>query len=99
MNPKVHPLGHINPSLFFYALHSEKVYVARVNGSWLNVAEIGLSVLKSQCLDERVDSLEKMRSKVSAWVDATNACTKKIDWQFSTEDARIKLKRLYPVFL
>ena len=67
------------------------------HGSWLNVAEIGLRVLKSQCLNERVDSLKKKQSKAIAWVDATNACTQKIDWQFPTEDARIKL--LYPVFL
>ncbi len=76
-----------------------EIHFTPKHGSWLNVAEIGLSVLKSQCLNERVDSLKKMQSKVSAWVDATNACTIKIDWQFTTKDARIKLKRLYPVFL
>ena len=60
-----------------------EIHFTPKHGSWLNVAEIGLSVLKSQCLNERVDSLKKMQSKVSAWVDATNACTKKIDWQFT----------------
>ena len=76
-----------------------EIHFTPKHGSWLNVAEIGLSVLKSQCLNERVDSLKKMQSKVTAWVDATNACTQMIDWQFTTDDARIKLKRLYPVFL
>lgn len=76
-----------------------EIHFTPKHGSWLNIAEIGLSILKSQCLNERIDSLEKMRTKVAAWVDATNKGAKKIDWQFTTEDARVKLKRLYPVFL
>lgn len=66
------------------------------HGSWLNISEIELSVLKRQCLSGRIDCIEKMREKVAAWnIDRNNRQTK-VDWQFSTDDARIKLKRLYP---
>ncbi len=66
------------------------------HGSWLNIAEIELSVLKRQCLAGRIDCIEKMRNSVAAWnIDRNNRQTK-VDWQFQTSDARIKLKRLYP---
>jgi hypothetical protein len=66
------------------------------HGSWLNVAEIELSVLKRQCLSVRIDCIEKMREKVRMWNDDRNSRQTIVDWQFKTEDARIKLKRLYP---
>ena len=66
------------------------------HGSWLNIAEIELSVLKRQCLAGRIDCIEKMRAKVAAWNSDRNNRQKRIDWQFCTDDARIKLKRLYP---
>ncbi|MFV0436708.1 MAG: IS630 family transposase, partial [Desulfopila sp.] len=66
------------------------------HGSWLNIAEIELSVLKRQCLSVRIDCIEKMRAKVMAWNDDRNNRQKKVDWHFKTVDARIKLKRLYP---
>jgi hypothetical protein len=66
------------------------------HGSWLNMAEIELSVLKGQCLDRRIADLETMRTEVTAWNRERNNNSKKIDWQFTTADARIKLKRLYP---
>ena len=65
-------------------------------GSWLNAAEIELSVLSCQCLDERIADIETFRRKVKAWPEARNASEKGVDWQFTTKDARIKLKRLYP---
>ena len=66
------------------------------HGSWLNIAEIELSVLKRQCLAGRIDCIEKMRDEVRAWnIDRNNRQTK-VDWQLRTNDARIKLKRLYP---
>lgn len=68
------------------------------HGSWLNIAEIELSVLKRQCLAGRIDCIVKMQAKVAAWnIDRNNRQTK-VDWQFRTNDARIKLKRLYPKF-
>ena len=66
------------------------------HGSWLNMAEIELSVLKGQCLDRRIADIETMQTEVAAWDRARNNSARKIDWQFTTTDARIKLKRLYP---
>ena len=66
------------------------------HGSWLNVAEIELSVLKGQCLDRRIADIQTMRGEVSAWENNRNNSARKIAWQFTTADARIKLRRLYP---
>ena len=66
------------------------------HGSWLNMAETELSVLSRQCLDRRIESQELLTSDVGVWVKNRNAQQAKIDWQFTTADARIKLKRLYP---
>ena len=66
------------------------------HGSWLNMAEIELSVLKSQCLDRRIDNMGDMKAEVARWEKDRNNSLKNIDWQFTPSDARIKLKRLYP---
>jgi DDE superfamily endonuclease len=66
------------------------------HGSWLNVAEMELSVLARQCLDRRIPDLETLRREVAAWERARNAAAVKVDWQFTTAAARTKLKRLYP---
>lgn len=66
------------------------------HGSWLNVAECELSVLNSQCLDRRIGSIEKMREEVTAWQEDRNNKDAKIDWQFTDENARVKLRHLYP---
>jgi hypothetical protein len=66
------------------------------HGSWLNMAEIELSILARQCLDQRIAELTVLESEVAAWVDARNQEQSWIDWRFTTEDARVKLKRLYP---
>lgn len=66
------------------------------HGSWLNVAEIELSVLTRQGLTQRVASRAEFEQQVAAWVHQRNDSTAKVDWQFRAEDARIKLKRLYP---
>lgn len=67
------------------------------HGSWLNIAEIELSFLGRQCLDRRIDLLDVLNENVHAWTTSRNASQKGVDWQFTTDDARIKLKRLYPV--
>jgi len=67
------------------------------HGSWLNMAEVEFSVLSRQCLDRRIGEAEVLRSEVRAWQQKRNAASKTIDWQFTAADARIKLKRLYPV--
>ena len=66
------------------------------HGSWLNMAEIELSVLKGQCLSGRIPDMATMQAQVAAWEKERNCRKKKISWQFKTSDARIKLKRLYP---
>ena len=66
------------------------------HGSWLNVAEVELSILTRQGLTERVASQVEFEQQVAAWVKQRNDKTAKVDWQFTTADARIKLKRLYP---
>ena len=68
------------------------------HGSWLDMAEIELNVLNNQCLGQRIGTIEKVREEVEAWENARNGFTKKINWQFTTEKARIKLKRLYPSY-
>ena len=73
----------------------EFVYTPK-HGSWLNVAEVELNVLIRQCLNRRLDSIEVLRSEVAAWQAARERSQAKVDWQFTTADARIKLKRLYP---
>jgi len=62
------------------------------------LAEIKLNVLMGQCLAGRIPTFEKVEAKVKAWQEARNAKNAKINWQFRTEDARIKLKKLYPLF-
>jgi hypothetical protein len=76
----------------------EKVEVVHTpkHGSWLNMAECELSVLEKQCLGDRVGDEATLRQRVSLWNDDRNNRTKRIDWQFETADARIKLRRLYP---
>jgi DDE superfamily endonuclease len=66
------------------------------HGSWLNIAEIELSALTLQCLDRRIPDLETLIQETMQWEQRRNATPKGVDWQFSTQDARIKLKRLYP---
>jgi len=69
-----------------------------VHGSWLNMAEIELNVLMGQCLNRYLDNIDIIKSEVDAWQNARNNKNSKIDWQFTTQDARIKLKRLYPSY-
>ena len=66
------------------------------HGSWLNIAEIELSVLSRQCLNRRIPDLETLRAEVEAWQVYRNQTANRVDWRFTTKDARIKLKRLYP---
>ena len=68
------------------------------HGSWLNMAEIELSALSTQCLNRRMADLAIMQDEIAAWQRARNNRQCKINWQFTTPDARIKLRRLYPTF-
>ena len=74
-----------------------EIHYTPKHGSWLNIAEIELSVLGRQCLDRRIPDHATLRAEVAAWVAKRNAERVTIDWQFTTADARIKLTHLYPV--
>jgi hypothetical protein len=73
----------------------EFVYTPK-HGSWLNIAESEFSVLSRQCFDRRLPDMAAVENEVNAWTTARNQAAMTVDWQFTTEDARIKLKQLYP---
>jgi transposase len=94
-----------SPASFYEAFPAEEarrltekleIHFTPKHGSWLNMAEIELSVLARQWLGERVSSPEELHQRVAAWQEQRNQA--KINWRFKTADARIKLKRLYPTF-
>jgi hypothetical protein len=95
------------PASFYEAFPAEEarqlsekleIHYTPKHGRWLNMAEIELSVLARQCLGERIASREELQQRVLAWHNQRNQAVSKINWRFSTADARIKLKRLYPTF-
>ncbi|MBE9247073.1 IS630 family transposase, partial [Microcystis aeruginosa LEGE 00239] len=63
---------------------------------WLNMAEIELSVLNRQCLDRRIPDMDSLKQEIKAWEENRNEKSNSVDWRFTTADARIKLKKLYP---
>jgi len=73
-----------------------EIHYTPKHGSWLNVAECELSVLSRQCTSQRIPDEQTLLDEVTAWRDERNADTAQIDWRFTTADARIKLKHLYP---
>jgi hypothetical protein len=100
-NLNTHTIG-----AFYEAFEPDRArqYVRRINfcytpkhGSWLNVAECELSCLTSQCLgDRRIGDVELLQTEIGVWSEKTNAKQRGVDWQFKIDDARRKLKRLYP---
>ena len=93
------------PASFYEALEPEEAlrltkrfefHYTPKHGSWLNMAEIELSVLNRQCLDRRIPNQELLESEAKVWEEERNAQVVKVQWQFTTADARIKLKHLYP---
>jgi transposase len=76
-----------------------EIHYTPKHGSWLNMAEIELSVLARQCLAERIPNKETLTEQVSAWEKERNRHDVRVNWRFTTADARIKLKRLYPSIL
>ena len=73
-----------------------EIHYTPKHGSWLNMAEIELGVLARQCLDRRIPSQEVLERETGAWQDQRNRDVIQVDWRFTTEDARIKLKSLFP---
>jgi hypothetical protein len=75
-----------------------EIHYTPKHASWLDMAEIELSILQRQCLDRRLADRPTLEREVAAWVARRNAAGQRIDWRFTTADARIKLKHLYPAF-
>lgn len=75
-----------------------EIHYTPKHGSWLNMAETELSVLSRQCLDRRIESKALLSREVAAWEQQRNQTCATIDWRFTTADARVKLKRLYPSY-
>jgi hypothetical protein len=73
-----------------------QIHYTPKHGSWLNMAEIELGVLSRQCLNRRIPDKGALTAEVAAWESRRNTAEAKVDWRFTNEDARIKLKRLYP---
>jgi hypothetical protein len=75
-----------------------EIHYTPKHGSWLNIAEIELSLLTRQCLRQRIADIATLQQEARAWYERRNENQKSVDWQFRCEDARVKLKRLYPQF-
>ena len=75
-----------------------EIHYTPKHGSWLDIAKIELNVMMRQCLSRRIASIDALRSELSAWEDERNNGKSKVNWQFTTKDARIKLVSLYPEF-
>ena len=88
-----------DPSTARWLTERLEIHYTPKHGSWLNIAECELSVLGRQCLDRRIDDALELGQEVNAWQSERKRTANKINWQFTTCDARQKLRRLYPAFL
>jgi hypothetical protein len=99
-NLNTHSIGSLyeafEPAKAFALAQRLEIHHTPKHGSWLNIAEIELSVLTRQCLDRRIDNLDALNAELAAWQCQTNADQRQVDWQFTTADARIRLRHLYP---
>ena len=99
-NLNTHPVGALYEA--FPAAQARRIarklefHYTPKHGSWLNMAEVELSVLSRQCLDRRIPSFAELEREVQAWQSSRNAAKATIDWRFTCEDARAKLPKLYP---
>ena len=84
------------PAKAFRLAQRLEIHYTPKHGSWLNIAEIELSVMTSQCLGRRIDNMTELTKEIQAWQIDRNHNSKKVKWQFSNDDARIKLHSLYP---
>jgi hypothetical protein len=99
-NLNTHSIGSLyeafDPQEAFALAQRLEIHHTPKHGSWLNIAEIELSALTRQCLDRRIEDLDILNNELAAWQGATNADQRQVDWQFTTDDARVKLRHLYP---
>lgn len=75
-----------------------EIHYTPKHGSWLDIAEIELNVMTRQCLSRRIEDIDTLRKELSSWEAERNTSASKVNWQFKTSDARIKLCSLYPSF-
>ena len=99
-NLNTHTIGSLyeafDPAKAFALAQRLEIHHTPKHGSWLNIAEIELSALTRQCLDRRLADLTLLNTELAAWQQATNTAQRQVDWQFTTHDARTKLRHLYP---
>jgi hypothetical protein len=99
-NLNTHGIGSLyeafDPERAFALAQRLEIHHTPKHGSWLNIAEIELSALTRQCLDRRIGDLDVLNTELAAWQHRVNAEQRQVDWQFTTDDARIKLRHLYP---
>ena len=99
-NLNTHGIGSLyeafDPATAFALAQRLEIHHTPRHGSWLNIAEIELSALTRQCLDRRITDIDTLNTELAAWQHATNTDQRQVDWQFTTADARIKLRHLYP---
>ena len=99
-NLNTHTLGSLyeafEPATAHALARRLEIHHTPKHGSWLNIAEIELSALTRQCLDRRISDLDVLNTELTAWQNATNTDQRQVDWQFTTDDARTKLRHLYP---
>jgi len=99
-NLNTHGIGSLyeafEPDQAFALAQRLEIHHTPKHGSWLNIAEIELSALTRQCLDRRISDLDPLNAELTAWQHQTNTDQRQVDWQFTTADARIKLRHLYP---
>ena len=99
-NLNTHTIGSLyeafEPGKAFDLAQRLEIHHTPKHGSWLNIAEIELSALTRQCLDRRISDPAILNAELAAWQRHTNADQRQVDWQFTTADARIKLRHLYP---
>jgi DDE superfamily endonuclease len=99
-NLNTHGIGSLyeafEPAEAFALAQRLEIHHTPRHGSWLNIAEIELSALTRQCLDRRINDLGKLNTELTAWQQAANTAQRQVDWHLTTDDARIKLRHLYP---
>jgi hypothetical protein len=99
-NLNTHTIGSLYeafpPEQAFALAQRLEIHYTPRHGSWLNICEIELSALTRQCLDRRIDDLGVLNTELAAWQQATNADQRQVNWHFTTADARVKLRHLYP---
>jgi DDE superfamily endonuclease len=101
-NLNTHTLGSLYEAFEPVKAHSLaarlEIHHTPKHGSWLNIAEIELAALSRQCLDRRIEDLDALNHELAAWQESVNDDQRQVNWHFTTSDARIKLRHLYPEY-